>query len=219
MPGAHSIAAVALADASDHPYSRDLVNLFAAVLALDQRDEQRLRTAPCGSCRERAWTDRAAPVESFAGFVDVLDGRWPHGLDRIRRVVGDEDRDDEGRDESGAPGEHGLHLRILLEACAVTGDADAGLAAADRALRSGGAPPWEPEVRRLRGEFLHAAGASRSDVEAELRRAEDARGASRGAPVHGASPTIVGSVQLSGEEHETLVGTVRERLAINHGSR
>ncbi len=164
--------AVALAAASDHPYSRDLVNLFAAVLALDQRDEQRLRTHLAAlTGRERGPTGRA--VEALAGFVDVLDGRWPHGLDRIRRVVGDEDRDDEGRDESGAPGEHGMHLRILLEACAVTGDPAAGLAAADRALRSGGAPPWEPEVRRLRGEFLDAAGDSRSDVEAELRRAED----------------------------------------------
>ncbi len=160
--------AVALADASDHPYSRGLVNLFAATLALDQRDEPRLRThvaAVAGS--ERGPTRRAA--EALAGFVDVLDGRWQHGVDRIRNVVGDEHRD-----EPAAPGEHGMYLRILLEACAVTGDAVAGLAAADRALRIGGAPPWEPEVRRLRGEFLHAAGAPRSDVQAELQHAADA---------------------------------------------
>jgi hypothetical protein len=164
--------AVALAGASDHPYSRDLVHLFAAVIALDQRDEQRLRTqlaAVAGT--DRGPTGRA--VEALAGFVDVVDGRWPHGLDRIRRIVGDEVREDGGRDESGAPGAHGLHLRILLEACAVTGDVHAGLAVADRALRSGGAPPWEAEVRRLRGEFLHATGAPPSDVEAELQRAED----------------------------------------------
>jgi hypothetical protein len=157
-------AALALADASEHPYSRSLVTIFAALIALDQRDESRLRAhveglVPSGD----GPTER--PAEALAGFVDVLDGRSRAGLDRIRRVV-----DSCGSGELSAPGEEGVLLRVLLEACAVAADAQAGMAAADRALRTtNAAQPWGAEVRRLRAVFLHATGAPRAQVEAELR--------------------------------------------------
>ena len=53
--------------------------------------------------------------------------------------------------EPAAPGEAGMIARVLLEACALAGDARQGLAVADRALELGmGALVWEAESRRLR---------------------------------------------------------------------
>jgi hypothetical protein len=63
-------------------------------------------------------------------------------------------------------------VRLLLEACAVARDAQAGLTAAERALEMGGASHvWEAEARRLRAEFLAKLGAPAKDVEAELEHA------------------------------------------------
>jgi hypothetical protein len=63
-------------------------------------------------------------------------------------------------------------MRIVLEACASAGEAEAGLAAADEALGMGGGTQlWEAEIRRLRAGFLGALGAPSDEVEAELRRA------------------------------------------------
>jgi hypothetical protein len=95
----------------------------------------------------------ARAAEALAGFVDVLDGRARPGLERVERVV------DEGeRSGPAAPGEQGLLVRILVEACAVAGDARAGLVATDRAARTGnGAQPWGEVIARLRAEFLRAA--------------------------------------------------------------
>jgi DNA-binding SARP family transcriptional activator len=159
-------AAVARADARGHPHTRMIVHLWAALIALDGRDEERLRAhAETLAVRESGPAERA--VEAFAGFVDVLDGRSEPGLDRIHRVV-----DEAERGEPAAPGEEGLLVRVLVEACALAGDAQAGVAAADRALRTGNrAQPWEAEIRRLRGAFLHALGAPPAQVEAELGRA------------------------------------------------
>ena len=129
-------SAVARADARRHPHTRTLVHVFAAVMAIDQHDAEGLRAhAEALDGDGLGPSQRAA--EALGGFVDVLDGR-NGGLERIRRVV------DEGeRDGPAAPGEQGLLLRVLVEACAVAGDAEAGLAAADRALRTGnGAQPW-----------------------------------------------------------------------------
>jgi hypothetical protein len=61
---------------------------------------------------------------------------------------------------------------VLLEAYAVAGDPQAGLALADQALGMGyGAELWEAETRRLRATFLDALGGSSDDVEDELKRA------------------------------------------------
>ena len=61
--------------------------------------------------------------------------------------------------------------RVLVGAHELAGDPDAGLDAADEALAIDGTRLWEPEIRRLRAEFLAAGGGARADVAAELARA------------------------------------------------
>jgi hypothetical protein len=61
-------------------------------------------------------------------------------------------------------------LRVLLEACAAAGDAQTGLAAAERAIGLD-ASLWEAEARRLRAEFLAALEAPPDEIELELERA------------------------------------------------
>jgi hypothetical protein len=149
-------AAIARAGARGHPHTCALVNLWAALMALDARDEERLR-AHAAKLPGRGPAARAAAA--FAGLVDVLDGRSAQGVDRVRRIV-----DEAAAGEPAAPGEEGLLARILVEACALAGDARTGVAAADRALRLGnGAQPWGAEIRRLRDAFLATAGAERPE--------------------------------------------------------
>ena len=162
-------ATLALADAGGHPYSRAVASVWAAMLALDQRDEEQIRLH-AGALAAAAAGDGARhvriPAAVFAGVVDVLDGRAQAGVARVRRL-----QEVAGGDPA-APGEAGLIARVLVEACALAGDADEGLAAADRALGLGfGAQLWEAEFRRLRGEFLAARDAPAAEVEAELMRA------------------------------------------------
>ena len=162
-------AALARAAAGEHSYSRALVTLFAAVMALDQGDDARLRghvealAGTTGGPAERA-------AEALAGYVDVLEGRVGEGLDRVHRVV------DEGeRGQPAAPGEQGMLVRILVAACARAGDPRAGLAAADRGARTGNdGQPWAAEIRRLRATFREALGAPPAQVAAELQRAVEA---------------------------------------------
>ena len=166
-------AGLALADECGHPYSLAVATVWAAMLALDQRDEERLRS----HLRELAATEPSLgpaqhrlAAEAFAGLVDVLDGRPDEGIERVRRTY-----EDARSREPSAPGFHALVMRILLEAYSTAGAAQAGLAAADEALAmDGSAQVWEPEARRLRAEFLAALGAARPEVEAELTRALEA---------------------------------------------
>ena len=186
-------AALALADAAEHAYSRSLVSVFAAVIALDRRDEPSLRAHVAALATGEG--PAARPAEAFAGFVDVLDGRVADGLERARRAV------DAG--ESAAPGQDGMLLRVLLEACAVAGEARAGLTAADRALAtSNGAQPWACEVHRLRGEFLRALGAPSSEVDDAL-----ARGA--------AAAARAGAVALAERSGERLGNGWSESMALD----
>ena len=189
-------AALALAEGSEHPFSRTLVTVFAALIALDQRDEPRLRAHVAALVASGMGPTRRA-AEVLAGFVEVLDGRTRDGLLRARRVV-----DEAEWGAAAAPGEEGLLLRVLLEACAVAGDARTGIAAADLALQtSNGAQPWSAEVHRLRGAFLHALGAPRAEVEAELRRATDvaeAQGA-RALAARARETLALGRAERSGE--------------------
>ena len=67
-------AALALAAASEHSLSRSLVRVFAAMLALDQRDDEHLR-AHVEDLIATGVGPAARPAEALAGFVDVLDGR------------------------------------------------------------------------------------------------------------------------------------------------
>ncbi len=161
---------LALADARSHPYSLVVATVWAAALALEQRDEERLhRYAQVLDASKPADEPRQhrLPAEAFGGLVDVLDGRAEEGIERVRGTLTD------SRDrEAVAPGHYALLMRILLEACASGGAAEAGLAAADEMLAmSAGAQLWEAEARRLRAEFLAALGAAPQEVEAELGRA------------------------------------------------
>ena len=161
---------LALAEASGHRYSLAVASVWAAMLAVDQRDHEQLRrhAAAIGSAAAGDGARQLRiPAAMFAGFADVLDGRAQEGIARIRRV-----QDEAASGVPAAPGEAGMIARVLTEACAVAGDARTGLEAAGRALELGfGAQLWEAELRRLRGEFLAALGAPAADVEAELARA------------------------------------------------
>ena len=166
-------AGLALADERGHPYSRAVAEIWAAVLALDQRDEGRLRSfvqALEAGEPGRGPAQQRLAAEAFAGLVDVLDGRTNEGVERVRRAL-----DDARSAEPAAPGFHGILMRVLLEAHTTAGTTEAGLAAADEALEmGGGAQLWEPETRRLRAEFLAELGAAPQEVEAELTRALEA---------------------------------------------
>ena len=138
--------ALALAAQGGHPFTEALTLLFAAVMTLDERDEARLRRLVAGLRAAEQSSTIHLVCGAFAAYVDVLDGRAgtaPIGAALERALV-----------EQNAPGQPGLILRILLEACLVTGDAQTGLAAADRAPAVPGARLWEPEIRRLREQFL-----------------------------------------------------------------
>ncbi|HEX2126349.1 MAG TPA: BTAD domain-containing putative transcriptional regulator [Thermoleophilaceae bacterium] len=159
-----------LAEERGHPYSRAIAGVFAGMLALDQRDEQRLRR----HADEFASIDYAyeAPqirivADLFAGLLDVLGGQATRGAEQVQSMVANA-----RRDEPATPGFHALLMRILLEAYVAAGEAQAGLAATGEALEmGGGAQLWEAEIRRLRSEFLSVLGATRAEVEAELGRA------------------------------------------------
>lgn len=159
-----------LADERSDPYSRAVARVFAALLALDQRDEQRLRRHADELGASIAPVYDAPHVrivaDALAGLLGVLDGR-AKGAGRVQSIVLAA-----RRDRPATPGFHALLMRILLEACAAAGDTERGLATADEALEMGrGAQLWEAEVHRLRAGFLAARGAAPEDVEAELRRA------------------------------------------------
>ena len=163
-------ATLALAETSGHAYSLAVAGVWAAMLALDQRDEAEVRRQ-AEAIASAAAADGARqlriPAAMFAGFVDVLDGQAQKGIARVRRV-----QEDAASGVPAAPGEAGMISRVLIEACAVGEDAETGLAVTDRALELGfGAQLWEAEFRRLRGAFLAALGAPAAEVEAELARA------------------------------------------------
>ena len=161
-------AALARAAETGNPHSREAALLFGAMLGLELRDPASVRASVAELA---AWPgDLARPMavvtDALAGYVEVLDGREAAGVVRIRQAL----EDPAGGEH--APGMHDMVARVLLEACAATGDARAGLVAADRALAPGGnVRTWESEARRRRGEFLAALGAPGEDVEAELWRA------------------------------------------------
>jgi hypothetical protein len=162
-------AALALADEVGHPFSRATALVFATLLSLDMRDPDGVRAYAArlrAEQEEHALKPSLLAAEHFGGYVDVLDDRAATGIARIQRAL------DDSRQADDAPGMRAHSLRVLLEACAATRDARAGLAAADWALGLGDADRlWEAETRRLRAEFLAALGAPARDVDAELERA------------------------------------------------
>ena len=161
-------AALALAAEIGHPASREVAVTFAAMLALDLREPARVRqyAAELSAGRGRhEWRATEAATDALEGYVEVLDGGRAAGIARIRRAL------DDAPDADHAPGMRWMISRVHLEACVAAGDAAGGLAAADRALRMGGATVWEAEARRLRAGFLATLGGPEDEVDAELARA------------------------------------------------
>jgi DNA-binding SARP family transcriptional activator len=166
-------AALALADEIAHPFTRSAVITFAALLALEMDDTPRIREyldalEPASEDRDAGPTSISA--ELLRSYLRALDGEatgiaqlW-HALDEAEGAEGAE----------GAPGFRAVVARLLMAACAATGDLHGRLAAAEHMLRrSGTARVWESEARRTRAECLAALGAAAVEVEAELERAVD----------------------------------------------
>jgi hypothetical protein len=159
-----------LADERGHPYSRAVAGVFAGVLALDQRDEQRLRRHAdelASAARGYEAPQIRIVADLVAGLLELFGGGSSQAATRVRSIVLDALRED-----PATPGFHGMLMRIQLEACVAARDAQAGLAVADQALvMGGGTALWEAEFRRLRAAFLAALGAASQEVKAELERA------------------------------------------------
>jgi len=153
--------ALALAEEIGHPATRGTALVFAALLAIDMGEPERVRgyAATLDGLEHHGRAVRATAA-ALGGFVEVLDGHHAAGIARIERVLADPDAGEH------APGFGAGTLRILLGACAIAGDARAGLVAADRSLGLGvTAQVWEAEARRLRSRFaaqLDEPGAERS---------------------------------------------------------
>ena len=162
-------AALALAAASEHPYSRALVNALRG----GHGARPTRRCTPPWACRGAGRDHGRAGGARRRGARRLrrrARGSLGEGLDRMRRVV------DEGeRGQPAAPGEQGLLVRILLEACARAGDRGRGWRRPTAGPgRATAAQPWAAEIRRLRATFLHALGAPPAQVAAELQRAVEA---------------------------------------------
>ena len=163
-------SALVSADRLGHPYSHAAALVFAFLIALDQGDDDRLRSY-LDDLRSAPRLAEAGPTrsgaEAFAGYVDLLDGRSEDGIERMRLAL-----TEARRTGPAAPGHLGFLMRVLVEALARAGEADAGVAAADEALAiGGGAQLWEAEIRRLRANFLQPVAGGLEEVEAELVRA------------------------------------------------
>jgi tetratricopeptide (TPR) repeat protein len=161
-------AALALADETGHPHSRHTALVFAALLALELGEPERLREHAAALRARQAglWRPTRVAGDALDGYVEVLDGRPEAGMARLWKAL------DDPAEAEHAPGLHASVARLLLGACSLTGDARAGLLAVDRALGLGDhVRTWASEARRLCGELLAAAGADDGQVEAELRQA------------------------------------------------
>lgn len=147
-------AALQLAAEVGNPSSRGTALVFAALLAVDMHEPEQVRgyTAALGEDLQHQMRAIQAGAAALRGFVDVLDGETAAGLERIRRVL------DGAGSADHAPGLGAAVTRLLLEACVIAGDHDAGVDVADRLLTMGGAARvWEPEARQVRARLQDAA--------------------------------------------------------------
>ena len=167
--GARTTRDAALARARDpfHPYTSALAHIFALVVTADMEDH-----AVFVELVDRAMALEREPsvvldvkLSAMQGYADAIEGRGALGIDRIRAAI------DATGPANPAPGYRSMLLRLLVGACALAGDVDAGLVASHEALREPGTRLWEPEIRRLRAGFLAAHGAPPHEVATELDRA------------------------------------------------
>ena len=160
-------AAIAMAAEPGHPFSAGVARIFAGLVSLDLEEYDAFAgfAAALGADHDRA--GRANDIKSMAmdGLAQVLDGRVGAGLDGIRAAIAI------CGPVNPAPGFRAALMRLLAAGCDLAGEAGAGLRATTDALELTGTRLWEPELRRLRAEFLAATGAPRGDVEAELHQA------------------------------------------------
>ena len=150
---------------TNHPFSVNVVNVFAAVLAVDLADHDAVAGYAAALSRDR---DRSrvfeVNAEAMVGYAEAVAGQ-PEGVARILRAI------DALGTPNPMPAARSMLMRVLVGAYAIAGGAEAALDAADAALSIGGTRLWEPEIRRLRAELLARSGRDRSDIEAELDRA------------------------------------------------
>jgi DNA-binding SARP family transcriptional activator len=156
--------ALALAADIGHPGTTATVRMFAALLAIELDDVEDARTDVAALQALAAEAMRAAQqgIEILGGYLAVRDGDHERGLERMRRALED------ARGGRHAPGQEAITERLLIEAYAIAGEVDAGLAAADEALRGAGPRLWEAETRRRRAGFLAALGAPDAEIDQEL---------------------------------------------------
>ena len=152
-----------------HPLSHDTAAIFACVLAIDLGDPDRLErcTALLGSLGMDS-LPHTTKREALLGLLDVYDGRWQFGLERISAAL------ERCQGQSFYPGFQQTIRRILLAAHDLIDDPAAGLRAVDDVFAAQGTPLWIPEAHRLRAKFLHAQRASWSAVTAALEQAHEA---------------------------------------------
>jgi DNA-binding SARP family transcriptional activator len=167
-------AAVTLASEVGQPFTRGVVDVFAALLAVDLGDGADVRRHVAALPQGSEHHTLANAVEAFTGYLAVLDGAVAEGLARIRAAM-------DANVFDHAPGQRATAARLLLAAHAACGDPATGLAAADDALALDGTRIWEAEIRRLRAGFLAAIGTPDATVAAELDRATEVARA-QGAP-------------------------------------
>jgi DNA-binding SARP family transcriptional activator len=161
-------AACAWADDIGHPFTRSVAVFFAALLALDMRDQERLReyAAEMRRLRSTPYWWMSENIEALDGYLDALAGRTDIGVARVRRALA------ESLGVTRAPAYHANIAHVLLETCALAGDARAGLDAAERSWGLDGVHLWDAEIHRLQAEFRATLGmATEQQVEAELDRA------------------------------------------------
>jgi hypothetical protein len=171
--------ALALAEEIEHPPTLGTALTFAAMLALDLGDADGVRRYAAALLAQGASAGKAVATgaEALAGHLDVLDGRPDDGLARIRAAL------DASAEIEHAPGQRSLLVRILLEACRVAGDPQAGLEAANIAVQT---RLWKAETLLLRARFRAALGAPEEEVAADrdrARRAAEERSRNASAPI------------------------------------
>ena len=146
--------AIDLAERVGDRYSRDIAQIFAAVLAADLSDPA-LMVRAVATFRRRPRTGLLFfKTEALLGYVDVIEGRAAAGIQRIEEAIR------RCGPRNPAPGFIPTLHRLLVGAYDLAGDAAGALAAADHALALGGTRLWEPELRRIRHRALAILGRS-----------------------------------------------------------
>jgi ATP/maltotriose-dependent transcriptional regulator MalT len=158
--------AVALAHSVGHPFSRGVALIFAALLAIDLGETDRVVDL-VDALRRDAHPARPNDIktEALSGYVEIVAGRPAAGLEQLRRAI------ETSGPVNHAPGFRAALMRLLVAAQLLAGDPEGGLVAADEALRPGGTRLWEADVRIARARFLEDLHRPREEVDAELGRA------------------------------------------------